>query len=103
MKGTAREDEMSTFSDVQHEAKDRSHEAVKRAEDMPSSMYFGAVVGSIVISAILFLTGRRNLGIFVGLWPPTILNMALFAKQLRPSHDVERKMGNLEERMQRSA
>lgn len=94
---------MSTFSDVQHQAQDRSNEAVKRAEDMPSSMYFGAVIGSIVLSAILFMTGRRNLGIFVGLWPPTILNMALFAKQLRPSQDVERGMGNMQERMQRSA
>ena len=94
---------MSTFSDVQNQAQDRSIDAVKRAEDIPSYTYFGAVIGSIVLSAILFMTGRRNIGIFVGLWPPTILNMALFAKQLRPSRDVERGMGNVQEKMQRSA
>jgi len=77
---------MSTFTDVQHRGKDMA----KQAEDMPSSLYFGGVLGSIALSALLFMTGRRNAGIFVGLWPPTLLNMALFAKQLRPSKDIDR-------------
>jgi hypothetical protein len=103
MKRPAQEDEMSTFSEVQNQAQDRAIDAVKRTEDIPSSIYFGAVIGSIVLSAILFMTGRRNIGIFVGLWPPTILNMALFAKQLHPSQDVERGMGNMQEKMHGSA
>ncbi len=77
---------MSTMTDVQHRGKDMA----RQAEDMPSSLYFGGVLGSIALSAILFMTGRRNAGIFVGLWPPTLLNMALFAKQLRPSRDMDR-------------
>ena len=92
---------MSTFSDVQHQAQDRSRDAYRRAEDMPSSMYFGAVIGSIVLSALLFMMGKRNLRIFVGTWPPTILNMALFAKQLRPSQDADQGMGRVQEGMQR--
>jgi len=103
MKRPAQEDEMSTFSEVQNQAQDRAIDAVKRTEDIPRSVYFGAVIGSIVLSAILFITGRRNIGIFVGLWPPTILNMALFAKQLHPSQDVERGMGNMQEKMHGSA
>ena len=92
---------MSTFSDVQHQAQERSREAVRQAEEMPASLYFAAVIGSIGLSALLFLMGKRNLGIFVGLWPPTILNMALFAKQLRPSTDVDQGMERTQEGMRR--
>jgi hypothetical protein len=88
---------MATFSDVQHQGKN----VARQAEEMPASMYFGIVLASIVVSAILFMTGRRNLGIFVGLWPPTILNMALFSKQLHPSSDMgENKMSQMGEGVQ---
>ena len=30
---------------------------------------------SIVLSLVLYMTGRREAGIFVGLWAPTILNL----------------------------
>jgi hypothetical protein len=39
------------------------------------SVYVTGTLISIAISLILFLTGRRNEGIFVGLWAPTILNL----------------------------
>ena len=53
---------------------------------MPTNFYLAAVGGWILVSAVM--TGRRNLGIFVGLWPPTILNLAIFAKYLRPSREM---------------
>lgn len=84
---------MSTFSDVQHQAQERGKDVAQRAEEMPNSMYFGLVLGSIALSALLFMMGKRNLGIFVGLWPPTILNMALFMKQFRPSSEMEQGPG----------
>ena len=87
---------MSTFTDVQSQGKS----VARQAEEMPPSVYFGAVIGSIVLSAVLFLLGRRNLGIFVGLWPPTILNMALFAKQLCPSRDMENADQGIQREMQ---
>jgi hypothetical protein len=88
---------MAAFSDVQQQGKN----VVRQAEDMPASTYFGIVLASIALSAILFMTGRRNLGIFVGLWPPTILNMALFNKQLHPSSDMgENKMSQMGEGVQ---
>jgi hypothetical protein len=69
--------------------REQGRRAIEQAETMPTSVYLGGVIGSIALSAILFMMGRRDLGLFVGLWPPTILNLALFSKQLRPSREME--------------
>jgi hypothetical protein len=66
----------------------QGEQMMEKVEGMPANVYYGAVLGSIGLSALLFLIGKRNLGIFVGLWPPTLLNLALFTKQLRPSHEM---------------
>jgi len=68
---------------------DQAKSAMEQVEGIPANVYFGGVIGSIVLSAILMMTGRKNLSLFVGLWPPTILNLALFAKQLRPSREMD--------------
>ncbi len=56
-------------------------------ENLPSSVYYGGVFGSIFLSLILFFAGKRQAAIFVGLWPPTILNLGLYNKLLRPSQE----------------
>jgi hypothetical protein len=38
-------------------------------------LYVGGTVLSILISLALYLSGRRESAIFVGLWAPTILNL----------------------------
>ncbi len=38
-------------------------------------LYIGGTLVSILISLALFLRGRRNEGIFVGLWAPTVLQL----------------------------
>ncbi|MDQ4126498.1 MAG: hypothetical protein M3151_00835 [Actinomycetota bacterium] len=43
--------------------------------DGGKGFYVGGTVLSIVISLLLYLSGRREAGIFVGLWAPTILNL----------------------------
>ena len=43
--------------------------------DGGKGIYVGGTLLSIVISLALYLTGRREAGIFVGLWAPTILNL----------------------------
>jgi hypothetical protein len=58
-------------------------------ENLPSGVYYGGVFGSILLSVGLYLSGRREAGIFVGLWAPTILNLGLYNKLLRPSQEVE--------------
>ena len=40
---------------------------------MGKEVYVAGTVLSILISLVLYLTGRREAGIFVGLWAPTIL------------------------------
>lgn len=65
-----------------------------QVENLPASAYYWGALGSIGLSALLMLLGRKNLSVFVGLWPPTIALLGLFNKQLHPSQDV-REAGNL--------
>ena len=39
------------------------------------SIYVGGTLLSILLSLALYLSGRRETAIFVGLWAPTILNL----------------------------
>lgn len=39
------------------------------------AVYVGGTLLSIVLSLYLYLSGRRETGIFVGLWAPTVLNL----------------------------
>ncbi|HZB83086.1 MAG TPA: hypothetical protein VE288_09640 [Rubrobacteraceae bacterium] len=39
------------------------------------SIYFGGTLLSILLSLGLYLKGKRETAIFVGLWAPTILNL----------------------------
>lgn len=38
-------------------------------------IYLVGTLLSILISLFLFVSGRREAGIFVGLWAPTVLNL----------------------------
>jgi hypothetical protein len=52
-------------------------------DQVPEEIWYWAALGSIVISASLFLFGKRDWSIFVGQWPPTFLLFGLFHKMLR--------------------
>ena len=54
-------------------------------EQLSPATYVGATLGSIALSLALYAGGRKDAGIFVGLWAPTFLNLGLYLKQLRPS------------------
>jgi hypothetical protein len=43
--------------------------------DPAKQIYVGGTLLSILISLVLYLSGRREAGIFVGLWAPTILDL----------------------------
>ena len=62
-------------------------------EPLPASTYSCGALGSIALSGLLMLFGRKNASVFVGLWPPTIALLGLFSKQLRLSQHV-REAGN---------
>jgi hypothetical protein len=56
-------------------------------EQVPSQAYWGVAMGAMLLSALLYLTGRRSAALFVGQWPPTLAILALFYKLLRPSRE----------------
>jgi hypothetical protein len=43
--------------------------------DASKGIYLAGTLLSILISLYLFTSGRRETGIFVGLWAPTVLNL----------------------------
>ncbi len=61
---------------------------LQSAEELSSRSYFLGAFASICISALFFVTGRRSIAYFIGLWAPTILIMGLFAKTLRPGKEM---------------
>ncbi len=62
---------------------------METVENLPSTVYYGGVFGSILLSLALFFSGKRLAGIFVGLWAPTILNLGLYNKLLNPSREID--------------
>lgn len=54
-------------------------------DQVPEEVWYWAALGSVIVSASLFLLGKREWSIFVGQWPPTFLLFGLFHKTLRPS------------------
>ena len=60
---------------------DRLTESVeRRTAKVPSLAFLGLAVGAMAASAALVLTGRKQLGNFVGQWAPSILIMGLYNK-----------------------
>jgi len=60
---------------------DRGTEAVEsRTAKVPSLAFLGLALGAMAASAALVVTGRKQLGNFVGQWAPSILIMGLYNK-----------------------
>ena len=51
---------------------------------VPEQIWYWAALGSIIVSASLFLMGKREWSIFTGQWPATFLLFGMFHKILRP-------------------
>ncbi|MDP9273534.1 MAG: hypothetical protein M3O93_08430 [Chloroflexota bacterium] len=60
-------------------AKDQT---MQLADDIPTEAYLAATGVSILLSLLLYLTGKKQAAQFVGLWAPTIINLGLFTKLL---------------------
>ena len=53
-----------------------------------------ASAGSVLLSWYqFFVRGDREMGLFVGLWAPTILAFASYFEQTRTSQAIDRAMG----------
>jgi hypothetical protein len=66
-------------------AQDAQEHYFRVTDQVPEEVWYWAALGSIIVSASLFLMGKRDWSIFVGQWPPTFLLFGLFHKILRPS------------------
>ena len=58
------------------------NQPMQMADDIPTEVYLAATGASILLSLLLYLTGKKQAAQFVGLWAPTIINLGLFAKLL---------------------
>ncbi|ACG72234.1 conserved hypothetical protein [Anaeromyxobacter sp. K] len=64
---------------MEHE--DRATEMVEgTTARVPSLAFLGIALGAMAASAALVITGRKQLGNFVGQWAPSILIMGLYNK-----------------------
>jgi hypothetical protein len=50
---------------------------------MPSGAYLSLAIGSMLISLMLMMGGRRALANFVGQWAPTLLIIGLYNKLVK--------------------
>jgi hypothetical protein len=57
---------------------------------IPSDVYLWAAVGSMALSAGLFMAGRKHAGLFFGQWAPSLLVIGLYNKLVKvEGHDKE--------------
>lgn len=54
-------------------------------DQVPGEVWYVGALASIIVSACLFIIGKRDWSTFVGQWPPTFLLLALFHRLLSPS------------------
>ncbi len=79
-----------TAIDAQGKAQWQTTKALRRAERTPDFVYLGAVFASMAVSMMLLMRKRRSMSLFVGLWPVTILNIAMMLKNRRVSEEITR-------------
>ncbi len=66
----------------------------KALDAVPSQVWYIAGIVSILISATLQLTGRKQLALFVGQWPPSFFAVGIYHKLVRPgSEDAVSQLG----------
>ena len=48
-------------------------------------LIYGASLLSIILSVYMFVTGKRDTAIFIGLWAPTFLGLGTFFNTAEPA------------------
>ena len=61
---------------------------LRMMEMVPTQAYLGGALGSMALSALCRLAGKKDAAVFFGQWPPTFLLMALSHKLLQPSSEA---------------
>jgi hypothetical protein len=72
----------------------QEREAVELAERTSTDPWIVAAAASVLLSWYeFFVRGNHEMGLFVGLWPPTFLAFGSYFKQSRLSNTLDRAMG----------
>jgi hypothetical protein len=71
-------------TDIRSNVQQTQDQFFRLTDQVPGYVWYWAAVASIVVSASLFLMGRRDWSIFVGQWPPTFLLFGLYHKLVSP-------------------
>jgi hypothetical protein len=83
---------MAEFCEVKEsmdtqQAIEKKDSYLRMMEAVPTQVYLGAALGSIVLSALTRLAGKKDAAVFFGQWPPTFILFALVHKLLQPSSE----------------
>ena len=55
----------------------------KQTAKLPSDIFLWVAIGAMAGSAVMQLTGRRHISLFVGQWVPTVLLLGLYNKLVK--------------------
>ena len=66
---------------------DSGKRLLKIMEEVPVQAYMAAAGASVLASGLLYLLGRRNLGMYMAQLPVTILGSVLVYRLLKPSRE----------------
>ena len=72
---------------MNHSDENPQNVVFKVLDAVPSQVWYILGIGSIVVSLILQVIGKKNWADFVGKWPPTFMLVGLYHKVLRPSNE----------------
>lgn len=67
----------------QHEEGELTKRIEHFTSQVPSGAYLSLAIGSIGLSALLYLNGRKTDASFVGHWVPTILMLGIYNKMVK--------------------
>jgi hypothetical protein len=74
---------MARTDDMTESAKDIQDQYFRVTDEVPAEVWYWAAIGSIIASAMLFASNKRDWSLFVGQWPPAFLLFGLFHKIIR--------------------
>ena len=67
----------------------------KETAKIPSDIYLWAALGSMAVSAALFIAKKKHASLFFGQWAPSFLIIGLYNKLVKlEGHDAEDKAEN---------
>ncbi|MBA2521567.1 MAG: hypothetical protein H0V24_18070 [Chloroflexia bacterium] len=73
------------MADARPQAEEAQESFFRVTDNIPEESWYWLSLGSIVISAILKLTGKNHGALFVGQWAPTFLLFGLYHRLIHPS------------------